>query len=261
MKRLGFIGMGNMASAIARGVMDSGFIKGEDVIAFDISKVQFEKMSDYGISCAESAKEVVEKSEIILMAVKPQVIEQVIKPLKDTLINKTIISIVLGYDYDKIDTLLDSSTKHVFVMPNTPAQVLKGMTLIEEKNSLTPEELEWITKLFSSIGEVEILPSHLVGVGGALSGCGPAYVYMIIEALSDGAVKEGMPRQLAYKLAAQTVLGAGTMQLETGIHPGILKDNVCSPGGSTIRGVEALENGHLRATIIDAISASLHYKK
>ena len=103
------------------------------------------------------------------------------------------------------------------------------------------------------------MPSHLMGVGGTLSGCGPAFIYMVIEALADGAVKEGMPRILAYKLASQTVLGAGTMQLKTGIHPGILKDNVCSPGGSTIRGVEALEKGNIRAAFMDAITAATHY--
>lgn len=261
MKKIGFIGMGNMASAIAAGIVKSKFLKGEDIIAYDIEKSQLDKMKEYNICFANNAKEVVEQSEFVLLAVKPQVIESVIEPLKDVLKNKTIISIVLGYDYENFNTLVDSSTKHVFVMPNTPAQVLQGMSLIEEKNSLTDKELEWTKQLFGSIGEVEMIPSHLMGVGGALSGCGPAYVYMIIEALSDGAVKEGMPRQLAYKLASQTVLGSGCMQIQTGIHPGILKDNVCSPGGSTIRGVEALENGRIRATIIDAISASLHYKK
>ncbi|MEG0685230.1 MAG: pyrroline-5-carboxylate reductase [Coprobacillus sp.] len=261
MKKLGFIGMGNMASAIASGIVKSGFLNGEEIIAFDIAKAQLDKMQAYNISFGTDVKDVVTQSDIVLLAVKPQVIEKVIEPIKDILKNKTIISIVLGYDYEKFDTLVDASTRHVFVMPNTPAQVLQGMSLIEEKNSLNSEELNWIKKLFASIGEVEIIPSHLMGVGGALSGCGPAYLYMIIEALSDGAVKEGMPRQLAYKLASQTVMGAGAMQLQTGIHPGVLKDNVCSPGGSTIRGVQALENGNLRATIIDAISASLHYQK
>lgn len=261
MKRLGFIGMGNMASAIAAGVIKSNFLEGQDIIAFDINEMQLDKMKEHNIVFANDAKEVVEQSEIILIAVKPQVLEKIMEPLKDILKNKAIVSIALGYDYEKFDTLVDSSTRHVFVMPNTPAQVLQGMSLIEEKNSLNDEELIWVRKLFGSIGEVEIIPSHLMSVGGALSGCGPAYLYMVIEALSDGAVKEGMPRHLAYKLASQTVMGAGAMQIQTGIHPGILKDNVCSPGGSTIRGVEALENGNLRSTFIGAISASLHYEK
>ena len=111
--------------------------------------------------------------------------------------------------------------------------------------------------MFSAIGEIEILPSHLMGVGGALSGCGPAYIYMVIEALADGAVLEGMPRDLAYKLASQTVLGAGKMQRETKLHPGILKDNVCSPGGTTIQGVSILEKGKMRSLFMDAVSKGI----
>ena len=142
-------------------------------------------------------------------------------------------------------------------MPNTPAMVGEGMSLIEESHSLLPNEYEFVKGLFSSIGEIEVLPSHLMGVGGALSGCGPAYVYMVIEALADGAVLEGMPRTLAYKLASQTVLGAGKMQRETKLHPGILKDNVCSPGGTTIQGVSALEEGKIRSAFIKAISKGI----
>lgn len=260
MKKLGFIGMGNMAGAIACGILKSGFLKGEDIIAYDIVSSQLDKLKDYHFEIAHNEREVVQKSEIVFIGVKPQVVEKVLEPLKDDLKNKAVISIVLGYDFEKYNTLLDKSTRHVFVMPNTPALVLKGMSLIEERNSLNEDELTFTKALFSSIGEIEIMPSHLMNVGGTLSGCGPAFVYMIIEALADGAVKEGMPRSMAYKLASQTILGSGQMQLETGLHPGILKDNVCSPGGSTIRGVAALEKGHLRATLMDAIDAACHYK-
>lgn len=260
MKKLGFIGMGNMAGAIACGIAKSGYLEGKDMIAYDINASQLEKLNEYHFEIAQSEKELVEKSEIVFVGVKPQVVEDVLRPLKESLKNKAIISIVLGYDFDKYETLLDPSTRHIFVMPNTPALVLEGMSLIEEKNSLTDDEFEFTKGLFQSIGEVEIMPSRLMGVGGALSGCGPAFIYMIIEALADGAVKEGMPRATAYKLASQTVLGSGKMQLDTKLHPGILKDNVCSPGGSTIRGVEALERGNVRASIIDAISSSVHYK-
>ena len=145
-------------------------------------------------------------------------------------------------------------------MPNTPARVLAGMSLIEETHSLTLEEFDFVKKMFSSIGEIEVVPSHLMGAAGTLSGCGPAFVYMIIEALADGAVKEGVPRDMAYKLASQTIVGSGLMQLETSLHPGVLKDQVCSPGGSTIRGVEALEKGNIRATLMDAITSAVHYK-
>ncbi|MDE6952856.1 MAG: pyrroline-5-carboxylate reductase [Erysipelotrichales bacterium] len=260
MKKLGFIGMGNMASAIVRGIVNSHFIKGEDILAYDIQKSQLDKMNDLDICIAKSANDVIEKSEIVFIAVKPQVLEGVIVPLRNKLKDKALISIVLGYDFDKYEMLLDSSTRHIFVMPNTPVQVLEGMSLLEEKHSLLPDELQFTKDLFSSIGKIEMIPSHLMGVAGSLSGCGPAFIYMIIEGLADGAVKEGLPRNLAYKLASQMVLGSGKMQNETSVHPGILKDNVCSPGGSTIKGVEILEKGRLRSLMMDAITKSTHYK-
>ena len=260
MKKIGFIGMGNMAGAIACGIEKSGFLKAGDMIAFDIMDGQLDKVKELGFSIADSEEDVVQQSEMVFIGVKPQVVEKVLQPLKDLSKEKAIISIVLGYDYAKYNEILDASTRHIFVMPNTPALVLKGMSLLEETHSLTKEEFAFTLDMFASIGEVEIVPSHLMGVAGTVSGCGPAFIYMVIEALADGAVKEGMPRSMAYKLAAQTVLGSCAMQLETNIHPGILKDNVCSPGGSTIRGVEALEKGNIRATFISAISAALHYK-
>ena len=260
MKKLGFIGMGNMAGAIACGLVKSGFLKGEDMIAYDIMDSQLDKVKELGFMIASDEKEVVKESEIVFIGVKPQVVESVLLPLKELLKGKALISIVLGYDFEKYNEILDSSTRHVFVMPNTPALVLKGMSLIEEKHSLLLQEEEFVKNMFSSIGEIEIVPSHLMSAAGTLSGCGPAYIYMVIEALADGAVKEGVPRQMAYKLASQTILGAGSMQLETSLHPGVLKDQVCSPGGSTIKGVDALEKGNIRAAFINAITSSVHYK-
>lgn len=260
MKKIGFIGMGNMAGAIACGIVKSGFLRGEEMIAYDVVPSQLDKVKALGFAIANQESEIVEQSEIIFIGVKPQVVESVLNPLKELLKNKTIISIVLGYNFGKYNQILDQSTRHVFVMPNTPALVLKGMSLIEKENSLLPEELEFVKKMFLSIGEVEIVPTHLMGAAGTLSGCGPAFVYMIIEALADGAVKEGVPRAMAYKLASQTILGSGLMQLETNLHPGILKDQVCSPGGSTIRGVEALEKGNIRSAFINAITSATHYK-
>ena len=261
MKKLGFIGMGNMASAIARGINQSQYINGYDMMAYDINPDQLEKVKDIHVEAAKSALDVVKNSEYIIVAVKPQVLEGVVLPLKEALKNKVLISIALGYDFERYESLLDNSTRHVFVMPNTPVQVLEGMCLIEERNSLTEEELRFVKELFLSIGKVEVMPSHLMKVAGTLSGCTPAFMYMVIEALADGAVKEGLPRNIAYKLASQVMLGSGKMQRDTEIHPGILKDNVCSPGGSTIKGVEALEEGKMRSLFIKAISASTNYDK
>ncbi len=260
MKKIGFIGMGNMAGAIAKGIIQSGFIQGEDIIAYDLQLEKLEDIHTYGVAVASNETEVVKESEFVFIGVKPQVVEGVLSLIKNDLKEKALISIVLGYDFEKYNQLLDSSTRHIFVMPNTPAMVQKGMSLIEKTHSLTDKEFDFVKNMFASIGEIDILETSLMKAGGALSGCGPAFVYMVIEALADGAVKEGIPRQKAYKLAAQTVLGAGEMVLKTQEHPGILKDNDCSPGGTTIRGVEALEQHGIRAAFIDAISQSIQKK-
>ena len=257
--KLGFIGMGNMASAIYTGIIKSEFLSNKEIIAYDINAGQFNKL-DVKPVIAKNIEEVINESEMILVAVKPQVVESVLKPVVSLLKNKVLISIVLGYDFEKYNTFLDTSTRHVFVMPNTPAQVQCGMSLIEQTNNLTDQELEYVKNMFESFSEVEVMPSNLMGAAGSLSGCGPAFIYMIIEALADAAVKEGVPREKAYKLASTTVMGSGKMQRETNIHPGILKDNVCSPGGSTIQGVKALEDGNLRATLMNALYACIHYK-
>ncbi len=252
--------MGNMASAILAGVLKADFLNGDDVCVYDINSEQLKKVQHLGVECVNSELEVVEKSEMIFVAVKPQVVESVLLPLKESLKEKAIISIVLGYDFQKYTNLLDVSSRHIFVMPNTPVQVLEGMSLLEERHSLSESEFIFVKELFSSIGKVEIVPSHLMSVAGAVCGCSPAFVYMIIEGLADGAVKEGMPRAMAYKLASQMILGSGKMQLETGLHPGVLKDNVCSPAGSTIQGVKVLEEGKIRSLFIEAISAATNYK-
>lgn len=257
MYKFGFIGMGNMASAIQEGFIKKGAVQSEDICGCDLSEAAQKRAIERGVAVFDDAKEVINQSETIFIAVKPQVVEKVIAPIKDDLKNKAVVSMVLGYDFAKYETMLDSSTRHLTFMPNTPIQVGEGMVLIEEKHSLTNEEFNFIKSCFEKAGSVEILPSHLMNVGGALSGCGPAFIYMVIEALADGAVAKGLPRQAAYTLASQTVLGSGKMQLETGIHPGELKDRVTSPGGSTIRGVRALEDGAIRSAFMAAIEKSM----
>ena len=166
-----------------------------------------------------------------------------------------IVSIVAGYGNDKYEELLPG-THHLTIMPNTPAKVLEGTTLFEKDNTLTAEELNYVQTMFESIGEVYLIENYQMVAGGALSGCGPAFVYMFIEALADGAVLNGLPRDLAYKLASQTVLGSAKMVKETQLHPGILKDQVCSPGGITIQGVKALEENNFRNAVMEAIEVS-----
>lgn len=255
---LGFIGIGNMGSAILKGALKQHYLKPEEVCVYDIDadKAKTFAMESKVLLCA-TIEELIDRCEMVMIAIKPNGIDETILAQRDRLKHKALLSIALGYDFERYNTLLDETTRHLFIMPNTPCLVGEGMSLLEASHSLTDEELEFAKGLFESIGEVEILPSHLMGVGGAMSGCSPAYLYMFIEAMADGGVKHGMPRDLAYKLASQTVVGAGKMQLTTELHPGILKDQVCSPGGSTILGVNALEDGNFRSTIISAISESL----
>lgn len=268
MKKLGFIGCGNMAGAILSGGIRSGFLLPENTWVYDVqtSKVQ-QMQKELGIHPAASLSELASQADILLMGVKPDVVETVLKELirclsgevgnEDPLAGKALLSIALGYPYARYRELLGPKSHICFVMPNTPCKVLEGMSLIEESNSFDEEELAFAKGLFGSIGQVEMMKSSLMEVGGALSGCGPAFVYLFIEALADGAVYYGMPRDMAYRLAAQTLCGAGKMVLETHTHPGALKDSVCSPGGSTIRGVKALEDGALRSTVMNAIKGAM----
>ena len=255
--KIGFIGMGNMATAIASGVISSGFEDGKNIYAYDVDENKIKEMnSKYAINGCKDEIDLVNSSDVIIFAVKPNIIEKVISKIKEALKNKMVISIVAGYSNDKYNELLDSSTHHLTIMPNTPALVKQGMTLFEKDNTLTQEELAFSIKMFESVGSVEIIENYQMKAGGALTGCGPAFIYMMIEALADGAVLEGLPRAIAYKLASQMVLGSATMVKETGLHPGILKDQVCSPGGITIKGVKALEDNHFRSALMEAISKS-----
>lgn len=255
--KIGFIGMGNMASAIAGGIVSSGYIAGENVYAYDIDQEKLNNMfQQYNIVPTNSLRELLNNVDTVLLGVKPNIIEGIISEIKIDLQDKLVISIVNGYDFDKYETLLEPNTAHITVMPNTPALVKEGMTLLQKENSLADSQLKTVVELFASISQVEILPSYQFKAGSALSGCGPAFIYMMIEALADGAVSEGLSRDVAYKLASQTVIGSGMMQRETGIHPGALKDSVCSPGGITIKGVEALEKNGFRNAVISAVKAS-----
>lgn len=257
MTKIGFIGMGNMASAIAGGIVKSGFIAGKDVYAFDIDQAKLNAMhQEYAINACTNEQELVKSVDLIVMAVKPNIVESVISKIVDELANKAMISIVAGYDNEKYNSLLLPSTRHLTIMPNTPALVLAGITLFEQENSLTAEELNFAKEMFSSIGEVVVLPSYQMKAGGSISGCGPAFVYMFIEAMADGGVSLGLPRDIAYKLASQTLIGSGMMQKETKLHPGVLKDQVCSPGGITIKGVEMLEENGFRNAVLKAIKES-----
>ena len=252
MKTIGFIGMGNMAGAIAAGIIQKGLMKKEEVFAYaphyDKLVANAEKI---GFTPCRELKELVAKTDTLVMACKPYQIEGVLSEIKEELKGKALISIAAGWNYDKYQEFLDESTRLQFIMPNTPAMVGEGVLLFEEKNSLLEEERAEVKKLFEALGIVIELPVHLMGIGGA-------FIDLIIEALGDAGVKYGVPRKQAYEMVSQMILGSAKLQLETGEHPGVLKDNVCSPAGTTICGVDALEHAGIRAGFIDAIDAIMN---
>ena len=256
MKTLGFIGMGNMAKAIAAGMIEKHQISGGNVYAYapHFDKLQ-KNAQEIGFVPCKSIGELMEAADTFVMACKPYQIEGVLNEIRESLRGKALLSIAAGWDFAKYKPLVDKSTRIQFIMPNTPAMVGEGVLLFEETNSLEEKERQQIKDIFSALGLVAELPSHLMGIGSALAGCGPAFIDLVIEAMGDAGVKYGVPRAQAYAMVSQMILGSAKLQLETGEHPGVLKDNVCSPAGTTIRGVNALERGGLRAAFLDAIES------
>ena len=253
MYKFGFIGMGNMGSA-----MISGLIKRygtEQVIFTRQDKQKMQKQSEeLGISCAETNGEVVKRSKYIVLAVKPVAYDKVFREIREDIdYSKVIISIAPGFTLEELRNMAGKDVRIVRAMPNTPAMVGEGMTgVCFDENEFSDTELRDIDNFFSSFGKMMRVDEKIMSAVTCASGSSPAYVYMFIEALADSVVKYGMPRKAAYEFVAQTVLGAAQMVLETGEHPGKLKDNVCSPGGTTIAAVEALEENGLRNALFKA---------
>ena len=256
MKRIGFIGMGNMAQAIASGWISQKLLTPDQIYAYaphyDKLKKNAEKI---GFTACRDRKELLEACDVFLMACKPYQIEGILGEIKDDLKGKALLSVAAGWNYERYRAFLDPDTRFQYIMPNTPAMVGEGGLLFEETHSLEAEQRKKIMELFRALGKVEVIPDHLMGVAMAITGCGPAFIDMIIEGLGDAGVKYGLPRDKAYALTSQMILGSAKLQLETGEHPGLLKDKVCSPAGTTIRGVDALEHMGIRAAMIDAIDA------
>ena len=256
MERLGFIGMGNMAQALALGFIRSGSIAKENVFAYAPHQDKLKKnAAAIGFTPLGSLAELAGACDTLVMACKPYQIEAVVAELGEKLAGKALLSIAAGWDYAHYQAVLPASTRMQFIMPNTPAMVAEGVLLFEETNSLTAEEHAAAVRLFASVGLVQELPSSLMGIGGTVTGCGPAFVDLFLEAYGDAAVKYGMKRSDAYRLISQMVLGSAKLQLQTGLHPGVLKDNVCSPAGTTIRGVAALEREGFRSACIRSVDA------
>ncbi len=251
--KIGFLGAGAMGGAILSGALSKGVVKAEDVYVYDVSDQIKDKYSKLGCNIAENNAELGKASDIVVCSLKPQYAEGGLKQLEDTIDGKALISIMAGLTTDTIREMTAGNFRLLRLMPNTPALVGAGAFALDANTDLTAEEKDFAEKLFSSIGIVEWMPEPLIDAACGLSGAGPAYIYLVIEALADGGVKKGLPRATAMRLAAQTVYGAAKMVLETGRHPGELKDMVCSPGGNTIVGISTLENHGVRGAFIDTV--------
>lgn len=251
-KVIGFIGSGNMGSAIIGGVLNSGLVEANAIITSDLSKPALEKLENtYHIRTTHDNLEVVAEADILFLSVKPNIYPIVIKQIKDAVKeNVIVVCIAAGQRIEAIQGLFEREIKLVRTMPNTPALVGEGMTGVSPNKLLSTEEVDEVLAILNSIGKTEVVPESMMDVVTGISGSSPAYVYMFIEAMADAAVAEGMPRQQAYTFAAQAVYGSAKMVLETGRHPGDLKDMVCSPGGTTIAAVCELEKQGFRNAVI-----------
>lgn len=256
--RIGFIGFGNMASAMAKGLVEHAGVEGSRISACAAHFDSLEKRcAPLGIQAFETPAQVVESSDFIIVSVKPHLVAEVLSPVREALREKAVVSVAAGLLFDFYDDLLGEGSRHLSTIPNTPIAIGKGVISCDEHHSLTDEEWHIFTELFSPIALIETLPGRLLSVASALAGCGPAFAAMFLEALADGGVKNGLPRQTAYRLAAQMMAGTAELHLATGTHPGAMKDAVCSPGGTTIKGVAALEDAGMRGAVMHAVDATL----
>lgn len=258
-KKIGFIGCGNMGKAILGGLVASKLVPAENITVYNRSAKSVEAISqEFGSRGASSADEVAKEADVLIVGVKPNMMANILGEIRDALKpNAIIVSIAAGVTLETLEFALKDGQKVVRVMPNTPALVNAGMSSITPNKQVSEDESALIVEIFSSFGRAEIVPEYLIHSVVGVSGSAPAYVFMFIEAMADAAVLGGMPRAQAYQFAAQAVMGSAKMVLETGKHPGELKDMVCSPGGTTIEAVKVLEQKGLRAAVMDAMQSCM----
>lgn len=256
--RIGFLGAGKMATALAKGWIAAGLLSPAGCRASDpVTAARQAFAAETGGCASASNREVVESSDVLLLAVKPQNMAEVLAEIAPLVGPRHLtISIAAGVILDKLGEALGPNARLVRVMPNTPCLVGASASAYAPAAAATTDDVALVDRLLNVVGTAFRLPEHLLDAVTGLSGSGPAFVYTVIDALSDGGVRVGLPRDVATALAAQTVLGAARMVLETGLHIGVLRDQVTSPGGTTIAGLHALERGGLRAALIDAVEAA-----
>ena len=261
--KIGFIGLGNMAGAMIGGMLKKGLAAPKDIIGSAKTQATLERSREtYGIEVSDSNVFVAEASDILFLAVKPIFFPEVIAEIKGVVRPETVVvSIAAGKTMAWIEEAFGREIKLIRCMPNTPALVLEGCTAYVRGSLVSDAEMESAERLLSAFGTVWEVPEHMMDAVVGVSGSSPAYVFMFIEAMADAAVLAGMPRKQAYAMAAQSVLGSAKMVLETGMHPGELKDMVCSPGGTTIEAVKVLEEGGMRAAVMEAMEACIEKSK
>ena len=261
MSNFGFIGAGNMGGAIITALSHN--IDSKNIFVSDVDNKKVDELSDKLGVVTSTNKNIANKAKFVVLAVKPQfmkaVLEDISKDLKSRIDDVVLVSIAAGLSTEKLRDFAGGDFKIIRVMPNTPAFLGEGMMLYTKTENVTNDESDEFIKSMSKCGKWDLIDEKLIDAASALSGCGPAFVYMFIEALADGAVKCGLPREKALEYAAQTLKGSAMMVQQTGKHPEQLKDEVCSPGGSTIAGVSALEKGKFRASCIEAVEKA--YKR
>lgn len=262
--KIGFIGCGNMAQAMIKGIVVNKILNSEEIIASDAYKPGLEKAKQqYGIRITENNLEVVENADVIVVAVKPYMYGDIAAEIKGHLKeNHIILTIAPGKTLSWLAEQFGGNVKIVRTMPNTPSMVGEGMTGVCKNKLVTQEEFDEICRVLRGFGRVGVVSEDLMDVVVAVSSSSPAYIFMFIEAMADAASADGMPRDQAYGFAAQAVLGSARMILETGKHPGELKDMVCYPGGTTLEAVRVLEDHKLRSSVFEAMKACVvHAKK
>lgn len=255
--KIGFIGLGNMASAIIDGILKSGKTDATNIFGSDnFEGARVRAKERFGIQVSDSNVTVANNVDVLFLAVKPQFLDGVLQEISSAVTNdKLVICMAAGKTLSWLEERFMAGTKVVRIMPNTSAIVGESCTAVCQGSSATEEDINLAEQLCQSFGSTYVVNENLMDVFGAIGGASPAFAFLYMEALADGAVANGMPRQMAYEIAAQATMGAAKLMKESKKHPGELKDMVCSPGGTTIEGVSALEKNGLRAGVIEAIRA------
>ena len=252
---VGFIGYGNMGQGVARGLVNGGVVGAGNIVAYDIDRDRLMRdTTQLGARAAASAEEAVAESDVVVIAVKPNLVGEVMTPLADALDGRIVLSIAWGMWNDQLEAIIPG-TSHLSVVPNLPIGVGAGVLVVEESHTLDYEQMALVRSLFDPIALLETVDTAHMSIAGIVSSCAPAFTAVYVEALADAGVKYGLRRDTAYRLAAKMVEGTGAQIIEEGMTPSALKDGVCSPGGATIKGVVALEHAGFRGAAIGAIEA------